>query len=185
MLNHKIDKNIQMSIIIDLYGALFTEISRIITGQLFSEKQINTITSHAVGRYFSGLFPDSEDEREAREKVDEAKEHIIKASHIISEMKYDLDLKTENLDSIILEIENKKALAERYEALANTSQEKFSAFKTEMEDVLRGQLLQHSDKGKGQRRFISIVITITTLIIGAGLGAYFKDIVALFGTTGG
>jgi len=163
-----------------LYGELITAIFRILTGRLFSEEQIKSITSHATGKYLAEFFPDVGEEAEARQRVDEAKEHILAASSIISKMQKDLDSKTENLDALLEEIEHKKSLAERYRELANTNKAKFSAIRQEMEDALRQQLVEQSEQGKGLRRFVSVLIGLVTLIAGAALGAYFKDIVAWF-----
>ena len=79
------------------------------------------------------------------------------------------------------DIQDKKKLAERYQQLASTNQEQFAALRQEMEDALRKQLIEESKKGKNMRRFVSSLIGLFTLIAGAALGAYFKDIVAWLG----
>ena len=109
--------------------------------------------------------------------MEEARDHISKASSIILAMQVDLDSQTNQLDQLLIEIEEKKQLAVRYEELAETSQEKFAAFRKEMEDALRNEIVEQSEKGKRLRQVASLVIWIFTLILGAAMGAYFKDIV--------
>ena len=64
--------------------------------------------------------------------------------------------------------------------MAEINKENFSALKGEMEDAFRKELEEQSSKGKGFRRAASISIWLFTLIIGAALGAYFKDMVTWF-----
>ena len=170
-----------MSLISSIYGELTTEIIRIATGRMFSEEQIKTITSHAAGKYLAEFFPESAEEADARKRVEDAKNYISSASQIISDLQQELDTKTTNLDALLEDIEEKKKLAERYQHLANTNQEQFAALRQEMEDALRRQLIEESQKGKNMRRFISFLIGLFTLIAGAALGAYFKDIVGWLG----
>ncbi len=63
-------------------NALLIEISslliRVITGKLFTDEQIKTITSNAIGRYFSEWLPQPENELQAQIRVEKAKEHISK-----------------------------------------------------------------------------------------------------------
>ena len=173
--------NYAMSLISSLYSELTIEIMRLITGRMFTDEQIKAITSHAAGKYLADLFPESGEDADARARVDDAKNHISSASKIISNLQSELDSKTANLDALLEDIEEKKKLAERYEHLASTNQEQFAALRQEMEDALRKQLIEESNKGKNMRRFVSFLITVFTLVVGAALGAYFKDIVAWFG----
>jgi hypothetical protein len=158
--------------------ALSAELVRALTGRLFTETQIRAVTSHAAGKYFASFFPEPKDERAARAKVEEARDHISKASSIITQLQGELNSQTQQLDEVLTEIEEKKQLAQRYAALAQTRQEQFAAFKTEMEAVLRQELVAQSEKGKGMRRLASAVLWGLTLVLGAALGAYFKDILA-------
>ena len=159
-----------------LLDILTREITRQITGQLLTNQQVRAITSHTVGRYFAEFFSEPEEERRARERVEEAREHIATASSIISEMKMDLDRQTTHLDDLLTQVEEKKKLAERYEQLASTNQEKFSSYRQEMEEMLRQELVSQSEKGKKLRRTVSFAIWAFTLVSGAALGAYFKEI---------
>jgi len=92
-------------------------------------------------------------------------------------MQSDLNSQTAHLDQLLTEIEEKKKLAERYQNLAEISQEKFEAFRLEMEETLRKEIIAQSDKGKRARQIASFLIWFFTLILGAALGTYFKDIV--------
>jgi len=158
-------------------GQIWTELLRTITGQLFTKEQISQITSHAVGRYFSEFFPEPEREKKARERVEEARQHIIEANAIISDMQGDLESQNKQLDSLLEDIEEKKRLAEKYAQLAETNEAKFSAFKEEMGQALREELVQQSEQGKTLRRISSSFIWLVTLLIGAALGTYFQDII--------
>ncbi|MDX6385593.1 MAG: hypothetical protein QOK48_3166 [Blastocatellia bacterium] len=163
---------------LEFINAISAELFRALTGRLFTEAQIRTVTSNAIGKYFADFFPEPKDERAARERVQEAQEHISKASAIITQLQTELGSQTQQLDSVLKELEDKKQLAQRYAALAETSQEQFAAFKAEMETVLRQELVAQSEKGKAMRRLASAVLWVVTLIIGAALGAYFKEVLA-------
>ncbi|MEW6713968.1 MAG: hypothetical protein AB1306_02600 [Nitrospirota bacterium] len=168
-----------MSFVVSLYGEVLSELSRLITGQIFSDKQIKTITSGAVGKYFSDFFPTPKDEQEAQDKVNAALKHISAASTIILEMQQNLESQNQNLGHLLTEIEEKRKLAERYETLANTNQQEFAAFREEMEESLRKELKEQAAKGRRPRQVASLLLWIITLVAGAALGAYFKDIVSL------
>lgn len=161
---------------IELFNAVGAELFKAISGRLFTETQIKAVASHAVGKYFSEFLPELKDERAARERVEEARDHIAKATHIIAQLQSELGSQTQQLDSVLKELEEKKQLAQTYGALAKTSQEQFAAFKLEMEDALRQELLAQSEKGKGIRRFASAMLWVITLVLGAALGTYFKDV---------
>ncbi len=94
-------------------------------------------------------------------------------------MQEDLETQDRKLGSLLKEVEQKKRLADRYQALANTNRESFDAFRAEMEDALRKELQEQAEKGKRIRRTVSIILWVITLIVGAALGAYFKDVVAM------
>lgn len=161
-----------------LSSELANEIIRLITGQLFTRKQITKITSHAIGKYFYDWFPEPEEEIKAKERVETARKHISKASSIIAEMQSDLENQSLQLDHILEEIGEKKKLADRYSELAETSQKKFSAFKAEIEETLRNELILQSNQGKRFRQIASFILWIITLIAGAAMGSYFKDIIS-------
>lgn len=106
-----------------LINSIQIELIRFVTGRLFTKEQISQISSHAIGKYFAEYFPRPEREKRARERVEEAKEHIINASVIIAQMHSDLEQQTTQLDALLADIEEKKRLAEKYEELASTNQE--------------------------------------------------------------
>ena len=111
-----------MSLPSQLITAISKELVRTISGQLFTEKEIRIFSAHAVGKYFVDWFPEPEEEKAARERVEEAREYIGKASAIITAMQTDLVEQNQQLDQLLEKIKDKKALAERYEQLANTNQ---------------------------------------------------------------
>lgn len=167
-----------MNPLTDLGLIVSNELIRFITGRLFTEKQIRSITSHAVGKYLLDWFPEPEEERKARERVEEAKQHINEASTIIAAMQAELINQSAELDKLLEDIEEKRKLAERYTNLAQTSEEKFYAFRAEIEEVLRKELRRQSEQGKTVRQVISISFWFVTLILGAALGTYFKEVIA-------
>jgi predicted RNase H-like nuclease (RuvC/YqgF family) len=160
----------------NLITNIYLELIRSFTGQIFTKEQIEHITSHTIGKHLTDFFPENESEKKAIERVEEARHHINQASLIISEMQLDLENQTNKLDLLLHDIEEKKIIAKKYEELANTNQEKFSLYKEEMASALRSELTEQSEQGKTQRRVASILLWLITLILGAGLGAYFKDI---------
>jgi len=166
-----------MSLIVNLYGELLSALSRALTGRLFTDDQIKSITAGAVGKYFADFFPTSKDEQEAQQKVEAARKHISAASGIILEMQESLESQYQNLDHLLTEIEEKKKLAERYETLAKTNQQEFAAFREEMEESLRRELVEQAARGRRLRQVASLALWVITLVAGAALGAYFKDIV--------
>ena len=165
-----------------LINSIFDAFLRAVTGRLFSDQQIQAITSNTVGKYFTDWFPTPEKELETRERVEQAREHISKASAIIGGMQSDLENHTRQLDQILKEVKEKKQLAERYAELAQTNEEKLAAFKAEMEESLRRELMAQAGQGKRLRQLASFVVWLLTLIIGAVLGAYFKEILTWVGS---
>ena len=162
----------------DVFSAVNAELIRAITGRLFTDAQIRQVAAHAVGKYFADFLPEPADERAARERVEEARLHISKASEIVASLQSELGTQTQQLDRVLAEIEEKKKLAERYEALAKTGQDQFAAFRAEMETALRQELTLQAEQGKTPRRLASAFLWLLTLVLGAALGAYFKEIVA-------
>ena len=148
------------------------------TGSLLTKEQIQKITSHSVGRYLKDFLPDDRDAEDSRQKVESARIHIESATAIIGDIRTDLDAQSSALDMLLTEIQEKKKAAEEYRLLVETNQDAFAAMRRQLEDSVRAELVRQSEEGKVIRRAVSIFITLVTLILGAALGAYFKDIVA-------
>lgn len=161
------------SLVVAVSSLFFREI----TGKLFTEEQIGKITSNAVGKYFSDLFPEPEREKVAKERVEEARKSIIRASIIISEMQGELTAQGTQLDKLLTEIEEKKNLAKHYSDLATMTKDQSSALQKQMEETIRAELVSQNKKGKELRQFVSAVFWLVTLVLGAALGTYFKEIV--------
>jgi hypothetical protein len=100
--------------------------------------------------------------------------HITEASNIISGLQGDLERQADQLEFLAKEIDQKKRIAERFAVLAQTNQDAFSAFKTEMEETLRKELNSQNEKGKNIRRTVSFVSWLIALVAGAFLGAWFQ-----------
>ena len=164
---------------------LSTQVIRGLTGQLFTKDQIRQITRHSLGRYFEALFPEDEEELDRAERLAAAQTHIESASRIMAEMRVELDAQTETLNRLLGEIDEKKSLAEKYGALAETNQEAASAMRMEIEEAIGQELTRQSSQGRTVRRLVSAFLWILTLILGAALGAYFKDIVGWFSRLSG
>ena len=170
-------KDTQMNYL-EVFYAVGTQLSRLVSGRLLTETQIKAASAHAVGKYFADFLPEPKDERAARERVEEAQGHISKATAIIGQLQAELGSQTQQLDTVLKELDEKKKLAHRYSVLAATGQEQFSAFKAEMESALRAELHMQSEKGRRLRRTASAILWIMTLVLGAALGAYFKEVVS-------
>lgn len=161
----------------DLFNALGSELSKAVTGRLFTDAQIKAVSANAVGKYFAEFLPEPKDERAARERVEEARDHIAKASQIITSLQSELGTQTQQLDAVLKELQEKKELAQQYQTLATVGQQQFAAFKAQMEGSLRQELLAQSEKGKRLRRVASAILWLITLVLGAALGTYFKEVV--------
>ncbi len=160
--------------VIQLYNKITMELIRLINGSLFTEDQIQVITTHTIGKHFADFFPETKDEKE---KVEEARFHLNRANNIISSMQTELATQTTQLDTLLNEIEDKKRLAQKYEVISNINKEHYSAFKEEMEVSLRKELTAKSEEGKNTRRLVSFIIWLITLISGATLGSNYNNII--------
>lgn len=167
-----------MDVATTLFGELSVQVARIITGKLLTKEQIKTISSHSVGRYISDIFPEGEEQKSQRERMMAAQSHIENASRIIDEMKDELLAQKQTLEDLITEIDEKRSTAKKYSELAKTNQDAVDAIKSELEASVRKELIFQSEKGQGTRRVVSILLWGITLILGAALGSYFKEIVA-------
>ncbi len=155
-----------------------SELMRAISGRLFTNDQISALTKGALGKYFAEFLPEPQDERTARERVEEARVHIVRASSIIAQMQEELSQQSAQLDKLLVEVEQKKQLAEQYGQLATMNQKQSAALRSELEEVLRKELLAQAEKGRRLRQIVSAAGWLVTLILGAWLGTYFKDVAA-------
>ncbi|EID4382706.1 hypothetical protein K6U66_11765 [Vibrio alginolyticus] len=161
-----------------LYGALITQLARALTGALYTDEEIKIITSGATGKYLKEFFPETQDEQNAHNRISVARKHIESAGIIIRDMQDDLEAQDRQLNELLTTIDEKKKLADRYQTLAETNKEAFEAFRQEMEEALRNELVEQANKGKRLRQLASGIIWLVTLIAGAALGSYFKEIIA-------
>jgi hypothetical protein len=152
---------------------------RVTTGHMFTDKQIKSISRHSVGKYFSSVFPEETELSNPRAKIEAARVHIESASSIITDMRGDLEAQRVTLDLLLSEIEQERSTANRYRTLAETNKEAVAALRIEMEDALRKELDRNSREGSTIRRALSGIWWLITLVLGAALGAYFKDITVL------
>lgn len=166
---------------INLYTELITQIVRTLTGALYTDEEIRRITNGATGRYLKEFFPVTKNEQNAQSRIIAARNHIESAGIIIREMQDDLEVQDRQLNDLLITIGEKKKLADRYQTLAETNKEAFGAFREEMEDALRNELIEQANQGKRVRKTASAIIWLLTIIAGAALGTYFKDIISWFG----
>jgi DNA repair ATPase RecN len=150
------------------------ELSKLITGKLLTETQIQSVSKHIVGKYFTDWLPTPQKEAEAEERISAAKTHIAEATKIIVNLQDDLEKQANQLELLAKEIDEKKQVAERYAVLAKTNQDAFAAFKAEMEETVRKELTAQNEQGKALRRTVSFASWFITLVIGAALGALFQ-----------
>ncbi len=163
-----------------LFGAVGVELSRAITGRLFNDDQIRSVAKSAIGKYFADWLLEPADEHAAKERVEEARLHIDKASSIITQMQRFVESALKEWHKLPPPIRDqvKKKLAERYGHLAATNKGQSAAFRSEIEELLRKELVAQAERGRRLRQAASFAIWLFTLIVGASLGAYFKDVVA-------
>lgn len=164
----------------NLYTELITQLARTLTGALYSDEEIKRITSGATGKYLKEFFPATKDEQDAQKRITSARDNIEAAGTIIRDMQEDLEAQDRQLNELLTTIDEKKKLADRYQTLAETNKEAFEAFRIEMEDALRKELTEQANNGKRLRQVASGIIWLVTLIVGAALGTYFKDIITWF-----
>lgn len=157
-----------------LWVELLRTLSRIATGKLLTDEQIQSISKNVVGSYFKDWLATPKRELEAERRVKEARRHIAEASQIITSLQNDLETQAKQLDELGREIDEKKSLANRYAVLAETNQEAFAAFKAEMEEAVRKELVAQAEKGMRTRRVITFIFWLITLTLGAALGAYLE-----------
>jgi hypothetical protein len=165
-----------MIVLSTLTAEIVSQATRALTGQLFTEEQIKGITSHSVGKYLKELFPANHLDVTQRERIELAQSHIVEASTIMADMRTELDAQKETLEYLLGEIEEKKSTVKKYTQLAETSQGAVSAVRQELETTLRTELFRQSKAGRGTRRIASALLWITTLILGAALGSYFREV---------
>jgi hypothetical protein len=57
-----------VGLINQISAEILTSLVRSLTGRLYTEEQIKSVTSGTLGKYFTEFFPTPEDEIEAHEK---------------------------------------------------------------------------------------------------------------------
>lgn len=164
-----------------LYIELAAVLTRAVTGALYTDEQIKSITKGATGKYLKEFFPVTKDEQDTQNRVDSARNHIEAASTIIRDMQEDLEVQDKQLSTLLETITEKKKLADRYQTLADTNKEAFDAFRLEMEEALRRELIEQTNTGKQLRQVATGIIWLLTLIAGAALSTYFKEILSWLG----
>jgi hypothetical protein len=153
----------------DLLVEALAELSKLITGKLLTEAQLEAASKNIVGRYFSDFLATPQKEVEAKERIEKARLHISEASAIISSIHSELEDQAAKLELLVKDIEEKKQLADRYATLAKTNQEYITALKAEMEDSVRQGLLAQSEKHKFRRQLMALLVFV--------LGAVFSSLV--------
>jgi len=92
-------------------------------------------------------------------------------------MQTELSTQVEKLNQVISDIDEKKKIAERYDAIAATNKDQVEAYKAELGEIIRAEIEIQSNKDRGLRRAVSVAVWVITLVAGATLGTYFKEIV--------
>ncbi len=147
-----------------------------ITGRLFTQKQIGDIAKSVISISFSPDAPDPADPTAAQERFDEARVHFAKANAIITDMQEELTQQSNKLGELHVEVATQKNLAAEYGRLAALSKEDSSAVRGAFEEAVRNGIAAEAEKGRTSRRIASAIWAVVTLVGGAWLGAYFKEI---------
>ena len=166
-----------LELISGLLAEIGQQVVRDLTGRIFSKDQIDAIVKNFVGKRFAEFFPAPEEEREAIERVAEAEAHIERATAIVARLQTDLNSRSAALRALLTDIEEKQKLAEHYAALASANEKQTAAIRSELEKVIRDELIAQANKGRRLRQAASFIVWAVTLVAGAALGAYFLNIV--------
>jgi hypothetical protein len=145
---------------------ILAELSKIITGKLLTDAQIIAASKSIVGSQFLDFLAPTQKEVEAKERIENARRHISEASTIISSIQNELEDQATKLDFLVKEIEEKKELADRYATLAKANEESFRAYRAEMEDTVRKELIAQSEKHKNLRKVLAIFLFIFSAVFG-------------------
>lgn len=180
----------------NILSPFLSSLMDVLKGTLISDKQIKSISKKIIETYFGDFYPTPPQENDIKERIGEAQSHITQAGRIISDLQYELANQSEQLNKLLVEIDEKKSIADYYANLAETSKKEFEPLKTEIESAIKRQMLAEAEKnkvvfeqalqkqlkaeaekGKHLRRFASFIVWLVTLVLGAALGAYFIQIV--------
>ena len=157
-------------------AGIVAALSQLISGRILSEDQIKRISNDAIGKHFKDFLPIAEKDQTNQDRVEKAQESIARASGIIGEIKKDLDDQTRQLNEMLVKAETKKQQVEKYSALATMAESQAKAVREELTNTIRNELEAHTKKGRRVRQLVSLAAWLATLILGAALSSYFKDI---------
>jgi hypothetical protein len=148
-------------------------LSQMISGKLLNDEQIKSITSHVVGRHFAEFLSKPQDEVEAQNRVDAARNHLTEATRIIGEFKNELEKETKQLEEIAATLQRTKDEAEKYAQLARLNKEAYAPLRSELQESLRSELAEQARKGRRLRQVVALIVWLVTLV----LGSYLPQIV--------
>lgn len=148
-------------------------LTQLVTGKLLTDRQIRAISTNVIGRYFTDWLATPKDERQLDDRITEARNHLKRATEIILEFKDNLDTQTKQLDEVASQLNENKAEAQRYAALAKAGGEAVAAIRQELQAGLRDELEAQARKGRRLRQAVSFVVWLVTLF----LGSYLPQIV--------
>jgi hypothetical protein len=157
--------------VVDLSADVVRAVMQILTGRLFSDETIRRITSNTFGKYLADWLPQAKEDVGPAKRIDAAKFHIDAASQIVRTLKNDLDSQASELKKIESQIEQRKADAAHFAALAQANQESVVAFRKEVEESLRKELTIQANKGRRIRQVVSFMFWLITLVLGSYLPA--------------
>ena len=101
----------------------------------YSSKEIDLVTEKVVSRFLSS---DNAAQRNNNtiERVEAAKDHIDNATTIITGLQTELKEQSTELDKLISEIEDKKAIAIKYSDLAKVNKQASESLRIEISETL-------------------------------------------------
>lgn len=147
-----------------------------VAGASAGVKLIDKVADKIVADFFVKVEK-AESKEDPAKLIDDARNHMAAAGAIFDQLKSELDQKSVDLDTLAKQVEEKKIEAVHFSNLAGVGEAAFASFRKEMEESVQQSLQTQAKNG----RLARITITIVTLIVGAGLGAYFKDLVTWLG----
>jgi hypothetical protein len=161
---------------VGIYIDLLSSLSQVVTGRILTDTQIRSISSSLVGQLFSDWLAEPKDQREIRQRVDAARDHMANATRILADLKSELDEKSSQLDKLAADVEAQRKKAEEYSILAQANASTVQAIRTQIEASVRQELENQTKRGRKLRQAISVSSWVISLLVGAALGAHWTKV---------
>jgi hypothetical protein len=137
---------------------------------------VSAIAFDVVGDIVKNQFGLTYEEQEdIRQRANIASEHLAEAGKILAELQTELTQRSNELDSLLADIDNRRAEAEHWQEMAMVNEKLASALTREIERRVRDQIRSELDRNKTRRRIVGLITWIITLISGGVVGAIIQQ----------